>query len=136
MEAAKRKGIGRRSPSYQSASPATGIAAQESGKPRPISRKFRLLRTQVEPKNRRSGSRATGDTDIQMMQGEREKLIKMEDTCNQRVVGQDEAVTARRRRDPALACRLGRPQTGPYGSFLFLGNRGAAAKTELCKGLA
>jgi ATP-dependent Clp protease ATP-binding subunit ClpB len=69
-----------------------------------------------------------------MMQGEREKLLLMEDALHRRVVGQDEAVrlvsdAIRRQR-----AGLGDPKR-PYGSFLFLGPTGVG-KTELCKALA
>jgi ATP-dependent Clp protease ATP-binding subunit ClpB len=69
-----------------------------------------------------------------MMQGERDKLIRMEDKLHQRVVGQDEAVRL-------VADAIRRSRSGladpnrPYGSFLFLGPTGVG-KTELCKALA
>jgi ATP-dependent Clp protease ATP-binding subunit ClpB len=69
-----------------------------------------------------------------MMQGERDKLLHMEDALHQRVVGQDEAVRlvsdAIRRSRSGLA-----DPNRPYGSFLFLGPTGVG-KTELCKALA
>jgi ATP-dependent Clp protease ATP-binding subunit ClpB len=69
-----------------------------------------------------------------MMQGEREKLLQMEDALHRRVVGQDEAVRlvsdAIRRTRSGLA-----DPNRPYGSFLFLGPTGVG-KTELCKALA
>jgi ATP-dependent Clp protease ATP-binding subunit ClpB len=69
-----------------------------------------------------------------MMQGEREKLLQMEDKLHQRVVGQDEAIAA-------VANAIRRSRSGlsdpnrPTGSFLFLGPTGVG-KTELCKALA
>ena len=69
-----------------------------------------------------------------MMQGEREKLLDMEATLHNRLVGQDEAVTL-------VADAIRRSRAGlsdpnrPYGSFLFLGPTGVG-KTELCKALA
>ncbi len=79
-------------------------------------------------------SRATGIPVSKMMQGEREKLIRMEERLHQRVVGQDEAVRlvsdAIRRSRSGLA-----DPNRPYGSFLFLGPPGGG-KTELCKALA
>src|SRR3954471_16716333 len=79
-------------------------------------------------------SRMTGIPVSKMMQGEREKLIKMEERLHQRVVGQDEAVRlvsdAIRRSRSGLA-----DPNRPYGSFLFLGPTGVG-KTELCKALA
>jgi ATP-dependent Clp protease ATP-binding subunit ClpB len=69
-----------------------------------------------------------------MMQGEREKLLKMEDKLHSRVVGQDEAV--RLVSDAIRRSRAGlSEESRPYGSFLFLGPTGVG-KTELCKALA
>src|SRR5438477_30433 len=97
--------------------------------------KPRLLRTQVGAEEiAEVVSRMTGIPVSKMMQGEREKLIKMEDRLHQRVVGQDEAVRlvsdAIRRSRSGLA-----DPNRPYGSFLFLGPTGVG-KTELCKALA
>jgi energy-coupling factor transporter ATP-binding protein EcfA2 len=79
-------------------------------------------------------SRATGIPVSKMMQGEREKLLKMEDKLHQRVVGQDEAV--RLVSDAIRRSRAGLSDPNrPYGSFLFLGPTGVG-KTELCKALA
>ena len=97
--------------------------------------KPRLLRTQVGAEEiAEVVSRATGIPVSKMMQGEREKLLLMEDALHKRVVGQDEAVrlvsdAIRRQR-----AGLGDPKR-PYGSFLFLGPTGVG-KTELCKALA
>ena len=69
-----------------------------------------------------------------MMQGEREKLLMMEDRLHQRVIGQDEAIRAVS--DAIRRSRAGLSDEGkPYGSFLFLGPTGVG-KTELCKALA
>jgi ATP-dependent Clp protease ATP-binding subunit ClpB len=79
-------------------------------------------------------SRATGIPVAKMMQGERDKLLLMEGKLHQRVVGQDEAITA-------VANAIRRSRAGlsdpnrPTGSFLFLGPTGVG-KTELCKALA
>ncbi len=79
-------------------------------------------------------SRATGIPVSKMMQGEREKLLAMEDKIHQRVVGQDEAV--RLVSDAIRRSRAGLADPNrPYGSFLFLGPTGVG-KTELCKALA
>jgi ATP-dependent Clp protease ATP-binding subunit ClpB len=79
-------------------------------------------------------SRATGIPVSKMMQGEREKLIHMEDVLHRRVVGQDEAV--RLVSDAIRRSRSGLSDPNrPYGSFLFLGPTGVG-KTELCKALA
>ncbi|TMG97629.1 MAG: AAA family ATPase, partial [Betaproteobacteria bacterium] len=79
-------------------------------------------------------SRATGIPVSRMMQGEREKLMHIEDALHQRVVGQDEAV--RLVSDAIRRSRAGLSDPNrPYGSFLFLGPTGVG-KTELCKALA
>ncbi len=95
----------------------------------------RLLRTQVGAEEiAEVVSRATGIPVSKMMQGEREKLLAMEQALHRRVVGQDEAVRlvsdAIRRSRSGLA-----DPKRPYGSFLFLGPTGVG-KTELCKALA
>jgi len=97
--------------------------------------KTRLVRTQVGAEEiAEVVSRATGIPVSKMMQGEREKLIKMEAKLHERVVGQDEAVRL-------VADAIRRSRSGlsdpnrPYGSFLFLGPTGVG-KTELCKALA
>jgi len=69
-----------------------------------------------------------------MMQGEREKLLKMEERLHGRVVGQDEAVRLVSDAIRRSRAGLGDPKR-PYGSFLFLGPTGVG-KTELCKALA
>jgi ATP-dependent Clp protease ATP-binding subunit ClpB len=97
--------------------------------------KNRLLRTQVGTEEiAEVVSRATGIPVSKMMQGEREKLLKMEDKLHGRVVGQDEAV--RLVSDAIRRSRAGlSEESRPYGSFLFLGPTGVG-KTELCKALA
>ncbi|NMG63756.1 ATP-dependent chaperone ClpB [Azoarcus indigens] len=95
----------------------------------------KLLRTEVGAEEiAEVVSRATGIPVSKMMQGERDKLLKMEERLHQRVVGQDEAVKlvsdAIRRSRAGLA-----DENRPYGSFLFLGPTGVG-KTELCKTLA
>ncbi len=97
--------------------------------------KPRLLRTQVGSEEiAEVVSRATGIPVSKMMQGEREKLLHMEQKLHERVVGQDEAVhlvsDAIRRSRSGLS-----DPNRPYGSFLFLGPTGIG-KTELCKALA
>ena len=98
-------------------------------------RKFKLLRTEVGTEEiAEVVSRATGIPVSKMMQGEREKLLHMEDRLHQRVVGQDEAV--RLVADAIRRSRAGlSDENRPYGSFLFLGPTGVG-KTELCKTLA
>ncbi len=97
--------------------------------------RFKLLRTQVGAEEiAEVVSRATGIPVSKMMQGEREKLLKMEDSLHRRVVGQDEAV--RMVSDAIRRSRAGLSEENrPYGSFLFLGPTGVG-KTELCKALA
>ncbi len=79
-------------------------------------------------------SRWTGVPITRMLEGEREKLIKMEERLGQRVIGQDEAVTAVSNAVRRNRAGLGDPNR-PIGSFLFLGPTGVG-KTELCKALA
>jgi ATP-dependent Clp protease ATP-binding subunit ClpB len=107
-------------------------AAEKGGVGKPANK---LLRTQVGAEEiAEVVSRATGIPVSKMMQGEREKLLKMEDKLHQRVVGQDEAV--RLVADAIRRSRAGlSDENRPYGSFLFLGPTGVG-KTELCKTLA
>ena len=97
--------------------------------------KHRLLRTHVGTEEiAEVVSRATGIPVSKMMQGEREKLLKMEERLHGRVVGQDEAVRLVSDAIRRSRAGLGDPKR-PYGSFLFLGPTGVG-KTELCKALA
>ena len=79
-------------------------------------------------------SRATGIPVSKMMEGEKEKLLRIEEELHKRVIGQNEAVDA-------VANAIRRSRAGlsdpnrPIGSFLFLGPTGVG-KTELCKTLA
>jgi ATP-dependent Clp protease ATP-binding subunit ClpB len=100
----------------------------KSGKPQ-------LLRTQVGAEEiAEVVARATGIPVSKLMQGEREKLLHMEQRLHERVVGQEEAISA-------VANAIRRSRSGlsdpnrPTGSFLFLGPTGVG-KTELCKALA
>ena len=79
-------------------------------------------------------SRWTGIPVSKMMEGDREKLLRMEDALHQRVVGQDEAITAVSNAVRRSRAGLSDPKR-PNGSFLFLGPTGVG-KTELCKALA
>jgi len=94
-----------------------------------------LLRTQVGAEEiAEVVSRATGIPVSKMMQGERDKLVHMEDELHRRVVGQDEAIVAVS--DAIRRSRAGLSDPNrPYGSFMFLGPTGVG-KTELCKALA
>lgn len=79
-------------------------------------------------------SRWTGIPVSKMLEGERDKLLHMEESLHKRVVGQDEAVRAVS--DAIRRARAGLSDPNrPYGSFLFLGPTGVG-KTELCKALA
>ena len=107
--------------------------AKEAGKG--VSGAPQLLRTMVGAEEiAEVVSRATGIPVAKLMQGEREKLLQIESRLHERVVGQDEAITA-------VANAIRRSRAGlsdpnrPYGSFLFLGPTGVG-KTELCKALA
>ncbi len=95
----------------------------------------KLLRTQVGAEEiAEVVARATGIPVAKLMQGERDKLLQMEAHLHERVVGQDEAISA-------VANAIRRSRSGlsdpnrPTGSFLFLGPTGVG-KTELCKALA
>jgi ATP-dependent Clp protease ATP-binding subunit ClpB len=79
-------------------------------------------------------SRWTGIPISKMMEGERDKLMRMESELHQRVVGQDEAITAVSNAIRRSRAGLSDPRR-PYGSFLFLGPTGVG-KTELTKALA
>jgi ATP-dependent Clp protease ATP-binding subunit ClpB len=107
---------------------AAGLAKAGPNKPR-------LLRTQVTAEEiAEVVSRATGIPVSRMMQGERDKLLHIEEKLHERVVGQNEAIAA-------VADAIRRSRAGlsdpnrPYGSFMFLGPTGVG-KTELCKALA
>ena len=79
-------------------------------------------------------ARWTGIPVSKMLEGERDKLLRMEDALHHRVVGQDEAVRAVS--DAIRRSRAGLSDPNrPNGSFLFLGPTGVG-KTELCKALA
>lgn len=79
-------------------------------------------------------SRATGIPVSKMLEGEREKLLHMEDALHTQVIGQNEAVDAVSNAIRRSRAGLSDPER-PIGSFLFLGPTGVG-KTELCKSLA
>jgi ATP-dependent Clp protease ATP-binding subunit ClpB len=136
MEDAKRKGDWQKMSEIQYGRiPALEAQLKKAEKGDRKPEKAKLLRTQVGAEEiAEVVSRATGIPVSKMMQGEREKLLKMEDRLHERVVGQDEAVRL-------VADAIRRSRSGlsdpnrPYGSFLFLGPTGVG-KTELCKALA
>ena len=95
----------------------------------------KLIRTKVtENEIAEVVSAATGIPVAKMLQGEREKLLQMEDFLHNRVVGQDEAVVAVSNAVRRSRAGLSDPNR-PSGSFLFLGPTGVG-KTELTKALA
>ena len=96
---------------------------------------MKLLRDKVtEEEIAEVVSRATGIPVAKMLEGEKQKLLRMEEELHKRVIGQEEAVDA-------VANAVRRSRSGladprrPNGSFLFLGPTGVG-KTELCKTLA
>lgn len=95
----------------------------------------RLLKEEVDAEDiAESVAKATGIPLTKMLQGEKEKLLHLEDELHKRVVGQDEAIQA-------VADAIRRSRAGlsdpkkPIGSFIFLGTTGVG-KTELAKALA
>ena len=95
----------------------------------------RLLKEEVDAEDiAENVAKATGIPVSRMLQSEREKLLLLEDELHQRVVGQEEAITA-------VADAIRRSRAGlsdprkPIGSFIFLGTTGVG-KTELAKALA
>ena len=136
MDAAKRRGDWQKVSEIQYGKiPQLEAQLKQADKAAKGQQRPRLLRTQVGAEEiAEVVSRATGIPVSRMMQGEREKLLHMEERLHQRVVGQDEAVRlvsdAIRRSRAGLA-----DPKRPYGSFLFLGPTGVG-KTELCKALA
>ena len=109
--------------------------AEENTERREDNVKPKLLRTQVGAEEiAEVVARATGIPVSRMMQGERDKLMHIEDELHKRVVGQDEAIEAVS--DAIRRSRAGLSDPNrPYGSFMFLGPTGVG-KTELCKALA
>ncbi|MEO2046622.1 MAG: AAA family ATPase, partial [Pirellulales bacterium] len=108
---------------------------EESGSEAKLAAGRRLLRQEVGPEEiAEVVSTWTGIPITRMMETERARLLELEDRLHQRVVGQDQAVTA-------VANAVRRSRSGlqdpnrPIGSFLFCGPTGVG-KTELCKALA
>ena len=107
-------------------------AANSAG---PEQTEHKLLRNRVtEEEVAEVVSRWTGIPVAKMLEGEREKLLRMEEALHQRVVGQDEAIVAVSNAVRRSRAGLSDPNR-PNGSFLFLGPTGVG-KTELCKALA
>jgi ATP-dependent Clp protease ATP-binding subunit ClpB len=95
----------------------------------------RLLKEEVDAEDiAENVAKATGIPVSRMLQSDREKLLRLEDHLHERVVGQEEAITA-------VADAIRRSRAGlqdpkkPIGSFIFLGTTGVG-KTELAKALA
>ena len=106
---------------------------EKTGDQRPT--RARLLKDQVDAEEiAEVVSRWTGVPVTRMLEGERDKLLKMEDRLGVRVVGQQDAVRAVSDAVRRNRAGLGDPNR-PIGSFLFLGPTGVG-KTELCKALA
>ena len=95
----------------------------------------RMVREEVGPDDvAQVIAKWTGIPVSKLMEGEREKLLKLADVLHERVLGQDQAVQAVA--DAVLRARAGlKNPTRPIGSFIFLGPTGVG-KTELCKTLA
>ena len=94
-----------------------------------------LLRSKVtEEEIAEVVSKWTGIPVSKMLEGERDKLMKMESLLHERVIGQDEAVVAVSNAVRRSRAGLSDPNR-PSGSFMFLGPTGVG-KTELCKALA
>jgi ATP-dependent Clp protease ATP-binding subunit ClpB len=136
MEAAKRKGDWQKVSELQYGTiPQLEAQLKKADTAEKGAAKPKLLRTQVGAEEiAEVVSRATGIPVSKMMQGEREKLLFMEQKLHERVVGQDEAVRLVSDAIRRSRSGLGDPHR-PYGSFLFLGPTGVG-KTELCKALA
>ena len=113
-------------------------AAERSAAAQPATRdarQSRLLKREVDADEiAEVVSRWTGVPVTRMLEGERAKLLRMEDRLHDRVVGQDEAIRAVSDAVRRSRAGLGDPNR-PIGSLLFLGPTGVG-KTELCKALA
>ena len=136
MEDARRKGDWQKMSELQyGRMPELEAQLKQADKGEAAGGKPRLLRTQVGAEEiAEVVSRATGIPVSKMMQGEREKLLHMEDQLHKRVVGQHEAIKAVS--DAIRRSRAGLSDPNrPYGSFMFLGPTGVG-KTELTKALA
>ena len=136
MEDARRKGDWQKMSELQyGRMPELEAQLKQADKGESAGGKPRLLRTQVGAEEiAEVVSRTTGIPVSKMMQGEREKLLHMEDELHKRVVGQHEAIKAVS--DAIRRSRAGLSDPNrPYGSFMFLGPTGVG-KTELTKALA
>jgi ATP-dependent Clp protease ATP-binding subunit ClpB len=136
MEEAKRKGDWQKMSELQYGRlPQLEAQLKQADSAEAKTQAHKLLRTQVGAEEiAEVVSRATGIPVSKMMQGERDKLVHMEEELHKRVVGQDEAISAVSDAIRRSRAGLGDPNR-PYGSFMFLGPTGVG-KTELCKALA
>ncbi|WP_110692405.1 ATP-dependent chaperone ClpB [Salinicola halophyticus] len=137
LEAARRQGdLGRMSElQYGTIPKLEQQIAESSDSESADTSSHQLLRSNVtEEEIAEVVSRWTGIPVAKMLEGERDKLLRMEDALHERVIGQDEAVTAVANAVRRSRAGLSDPNR-PNGSFLFLGPTGVG-KTELCKSLA
>ncbi|MBY5930337.1 ATP-dependent chaperone ClpB [Halomonas sp. DP8Y7-3] len=136
LEQARRQGdLGRMSELQYGVIPELEKKIAESGDAEADTRHHTLLRSNVtEEEIAEVVSRWTGIPVAKMLEGERDKLLRMEEALHERVIGQEEAVTAVSNAVRRSRAGLADPQR-PNGSFLFLGPTGVG-KTELCKSLA
>ncbi|NGO89142.1 MAG: ATP-dependent chaperone ClpB [Halomonas sp.] len=136
LEQARRQGdLGRMSELQYGKIPALEKKISEAGEGEADTTSHQLLRSNVtEEEIAEVVSRWTGIPVSKMLEGERDKLLRMEDALHERVIGQHEAVEAVANAVRRSRAGLSDPNR-PNGSFLFLGPTGVG-KTELCKSLA
>jgi len=136
LEQARRQGdLGRMSEIQYGKIPALEKKISEAGEGEADTASHQLLRSNVtEEEIAEVVSRWTGIPVSKMLEGERDKLLRMEDALHERVIGQHEAVEAVANAVRRSRAGLADPNR-PNGSFLFLGPTGVG-KTELCKSLA
>ncbi|MGO3058094.1 ATP-dependent chaperone ClpB [Halomonas sp. AOP43-A1-21] len=136
LEQARRQGdLGRMSEIQYGKIPELEKKIAESGEGEADTASHQLLRSNVtEEEIAEVVSRWTGIPVSKMLEGERDKLLRMEDALHERVIGQNEAVEAVANAVRRSRAGLSDPNR-PNGSFLFLGPTGVG-KTELCKSLA
>ncbi|MDR9440461.1 MAG: AAA family ATPase, partial [Halomonas sp.] len=136
LEQARRQGdLGRMSELQYGVIPELEKNIAESSEAEADTSSHKLLRSNVtEEEIAEVVSRWTGIPVAKMLEGERDKLLRMEEALHERVIGQHEAVTAVANAVRRSRAGLADPNR-PNGSFLFLGPTGVG-KTELCKSLA
>ena len=136
LEQARRQGdLARMSEIQYGKIPALEKKISEAGEGEADTASHQLLRSNVtEEEIAEVVSRWTGIPVSKMLEGERDKLLRMEDALHERVIGQHESVEAVANAVRRSRAGLADPNR-PNGSFLFLGPTGVG-KTELCKSLA